>query len=139
MNHPYQSRKQVSGKLANYTIPWSPYVEMDRYLLHSVIPSEGGIFQVFLNRKGQLHQLQTELSWYGGLRNRLRELIDPLYMGHVENREIIQNSQCFARYCLFLSLPDMNDVMHFLCGSEPSGRYDEVFVNERDCYQVRKA
>lgn len=138
MQNPHQTFKQESGTVCRYTLNWSPYVEMDRYLLHSIVPSEGGIFQVFENRRGQLHLLHTEMSHYGGLRNRLRELIDPLYMGHKPDREILENRQCFARYSVFLSIGDMQDVMNYLTGSECSGRYEEITVFERELNQVRR-
>ncbi|QEN07176.1 hypothetical protein EXM22_03920 [Oceanispirochaeta crateris] len=138
MKNPHQSRKNVSGKIAKYTLNWSPYLEMDRYLIHGVVPSEGGIFQIFVNKKGQLHLLHSEMSYYGGLRNRLRELIDPLYMGENIHRKTIEDNQCFVRYSIFLSINDMDDVMHFLTGSNPSGRYEEILVFERESMEVRR-
>lgn len=138
MNNPHQSSKSVSGRTARYTLRWSPYVEMDRYLIHGIVPSEGGIFQVYVNVKGQLHLLHSEMSHYGGLRNRLRELIDPLYMGTVPHKKIMEEKQCFVRYSVLISINDMKDIMHFLTGSESSGRYESVLVNEIESLAVRK-
>jgi hypothetical protein len=138
MQNPHQTYKQISGNTCHYTLNWSPYVEMDRYLVHGIVPSEGGIFQVYVNRKGQLHLIHTELSHYGGLRNRVREMIDPLYMGHNPYKDIIENEQCFVRYSVFISITDMQDVMNYLTGSEDSGRYDDIMVFEKDLLQVRK-
>ncbi len=121
-----------------YTLNWSPYVELDRYLIHGIVPSEGGIFQIFVNRKGQLHLLLTEKSYYGGLRNRIRELMDPLYMGKNIHRQTLDDNQCFVRYSVLLSINDMYDVMHFLTGSQPSDRYEEIYVLEKESMFVRK-
>ncbi len=136
--YPYQGFKELRGKEARYVIPWSPYIEMDRYLLHGIVPSEGGLLQVFVNMRGQLFHLMTELCYYGGLRNRSRELIDPLYVGKIPHKKIIQGHQCFMRYCLFTSMPDMEDIMYYFEGSEPSGRYEEIYVDEKECRKVRK-
>lgn len=138
MQNPHQSGKQVSGDVCQYTLRWSPYVEMDRYLIHGVVPSEGGIFQIYVNNRGQLDLIHTEMSHYGGLRNRVREMMDPLYMGFNPHKETIENNQCFVRYSVFISIGDMQDVMYFLTGSQPSGRYGTILVNEKELNQVRK-
>ncbi len=138
MQNPHQTYKQVSGKIAKFSLNWSPYVEMDRYLVHGIVPSEGGIFQVYVNDRGGLQLIHTEMSHYGGLRNRVRELIDPLYMGNNPIKATVESKQCFVRYSIFISIGDMEDVMHYLTGSEDSGRYDEVLVFERELMQVRK-
>ncbi|MDC7241969.1 MAG: hypothetical protein PQJ50_16560 [Spirochaetales bacterium] len=138
MHNPHQTYKEESGKTARFTLNWSPFVEMDRYLIHGIVPSEGGIFQVFVNDRGGLRLIHTEMSHYGGLRNRVRELIDPLYMGHNPIKKTVEDQQCFVRFSVFISIGDMQDVMNYLTGSEDSGRYDEVLVFEKELMQVRK-
>lgn len=138
MNNPYQSSKEVTGDIVRFSLRWSPYVEMDRYLIHGIVPSEGGIFQIYVNVKGQLHLLHTEMSHYGGLRNRIRELIDPLYMGNNPYKQIIEEKQCFVRYSVFTSINDMADVMHYLTGSESSNRFESIMVMEKDSMSVRR-
>jgi len=138
MNNPFQSSKEISGDTVRISLRWSPYVEMDRYLIHGVVPSEGGIFQLFVNRKGQLLLLHTEMSHYGGLRNRIRELMDPLYMGTNPYKKIIEENQCFVRYSVFTSINDMKDVMHFLTGSEASDRFETILVMEKESMNVRR-
>jgi hypothetical protein len=124
--------------IACFTVSWSPYILMDRFVIHGIVPSEGGIFQVFLKNEKKLELIMVERAFYGGLRNRIRELIDPLYMGYNPFRKEIQEDECYVRYSLVRLQDDMDDLMHFYTGKEATGRYLDIMVDEKEIFQIRK-
>ena len=128
----------VQKGIACFTVNWSPYILMDRYLIHGIVPSEGGIFQIYRKQDNQLNLIMVDRAFYGGLRNRLRELIDPLYMGYNPYREILENEECYARYSLVSLQDDMDDLMYFFTGKDATGRFEDVFVEEKDTLEIRK-
>ncbi len=128
----------VKDGIACYTVKWSPYILMDKYLIHRIVPSEKGIFQVFQKNDRRLDLIMMDKAFYGGLRNRLRELIDPLYMGYNPYRYEIQESSCYLRYSLVSLQDDMDDLLHFFTGIVGTGRYDDIMVEEKELLEVRK-
>ena len=130
--------REIRGGCVCYRIGWSPFIRMDRYLVHAVIPSESGVFQVFRNTGGRLEMLMMDKAYYGGVRNRIRELIDPLYHGFNPYKKEILDSECYVRYSLVSSHGDMEDILHFFTDQTPSGRFESVMVDERETLEIRK-
>lgn len=139
MGNIYQSNLfQVKKNVACFKINWSPFIQMDRFLIHGIVPSDGGIFQIFQKNRGELDLIMVERAFYGGLRNRIRELIDPLYMGYNPYRKEIQEGECYARYALVKLQDDMDDLMYFFTGKGSTGRYEDIMVDEKENFQIRK-
>lgn len=136
---PYDARfvREQRGA-ACYLVRWSPFFLMDPLLIRRIIPSDGGVFQVFERRNRQLEMIMMDRAFYGGLRNRVRELADPLYMGRNPYRKEIQEGECYVRYALTRSQEEMDDLLHYFTGRASSGRYADVMVEEREIFQIRK-
>ena len=128
----------IKNGVGCFTVKWSPYILMDKYLIHKIVPSEKGIYQVFRKQGKSLQLLMMDKAFYGGLRNRLREIIDPLYMGYNPYREEIQESICYLRFTLVSLQDDMDDLLHFFTGHEETGRYEDILVEEKETMEVRK-
>ncbi|OQY34282.1 MAG: hypothetical protein B6241_05290 [Spirochaetaceae bacterium 4572_59] len=129
---------RVKKNIACFRIDWSPFILMDRFLIHGIVPSDGGIFQVFQKINGALELIMVERAFYGGLRNRIRELIDPLYMGYNPFKKEIQEGECYVRYALVRLQDDMDDLMYYYTGKESTGRYKDILVDEKENLQIRK-
>jgi hypothetical protein len=139
MTRPYKSELiRVKENIACFKVCWSPYILMDRFLIHGIVPSEGGIFQVFQKKERKLEMIMVERAFYGGLRNRIRELIDPLYMGYNPFRKEIQEGECYVRFSLIRLQDDMDDLMYYYTGKESTGRYLDILVDEVETFQIRK-
>ena len=139
MSRPYQTiLSRENNGIACFTVHWSPYILMDRFMIHGIVPSDGGIFQVFKKEDRKLEMIMVERAFYGGLRNRIRELIDPLYMGYNPFRKEIQEGECYVRYSLVNLQDDMDDLMHYFTGKPSTGRYTDILVNETETFQIRK-
>jgi len=132
------SLNKVEDGVACFQIRWSPFILMDRYLIHGIVPSEGGLFQIFKKNERRLELIMVERAFYGGLRNRIRELIDPLYMGNNPFKKEIQEGECYVRYSLVRLQDDMDDLMHYFTGKEATGRYDDIMVDEQETFLIRK-
>lgn len=139
MNDPILEKK-VYNNQAYYTVNWSPLIKADTWEVSRKIPSMAGIYELFyMDEYNKLVLLDIDKVWYGGLRNRLRESIDPeLEIKDMERKKILEDHELHCRYCLSNSIPDMSDVLYVYIEScypeweeeEPSGRYKKVFINE---------
>ena len=124
--------------VAFFTVTWSPFILMDRFLVHGIVPSDGGIFQVFQKNGRKLDLIMVERAFYGGLRNRIRELIDPLYMGFNPYRKEIEQGECYVRYSLVSGQDDMDDLVYYFTNKGSTGRYKDIEVNEIENFQIRR-
>ena len=128
----------VRKGIAFFSVTWSPFILMDRYLIHGVVPSDGGIFQIFQKKENRLDLIMVERAFYGGLRNRIRELIDPLYMGFNPYRKEIEHGECYVRFSLVGGQDDMDDLVYFFTGSGATGRYKDIEVEEIENFNIRR-
>ena len=76
-------------------------------------------------------------SWYGGLRNSIRETTDIEIVTDKKRREVLEMYDCYYRYALCNSFGDMQDILYFFSDTyfpkndkEHSGRYNNIFVKE---------
>jgi len=82
----------------HYTVRWSPWGLMDRWVINRLVPSEAGIFQLWVKKRKSLVLLTTEPTYYGGLRNTLREAIDELAHSGERLRDMIADRECWFRF-----------------------------------------
>jgi hypothetical protein len=130
-----------------YTVYWSPLLEADKYLVNKYCPAMAGIVELYyLDEKKKLRVLRREHVWYGGVRGRLREAVDPiLEMKDKALQNLLEKAKLFARYSLSESIPDMEDILFFFDDPpikpqsgvyEDSGRYEKIFVKEINAEKI---
>ena len=122
-------------ELVQYLVWWSPYYKMDRFVVRQVIPSEGGIFQLYYKKNRLLHLIVTDIAFYGGLRNTLREVLDPLSPREIPYKKIVNLEPCYARYSISPSKDVLRNVLHFYTGSETEEKR-EITVAEKDSMKI---
>ncbi len=140
-------RKTEEGPSAYFTIKWSKIRKADKYDIHKAVPAMGGMCELYYkDKEGKLNLFCVSRSWYGGLRSNIRELTDPLIEKDPHRLKILleHKDEIYYRYSLTESLNDMNDVLFFFMSlyapdvrvAEPSGRYEQIFVNEVDADKI---
>ena len=131
---------------AYFAIHWSRLFPMDKHTVRGKIPSEPGIFEVYHYRGGPTADLVgRSRAYYGGLRNTLRGLIDPISPYPLNGELLPPGEQHLARYAILESSDDMDDILFFFAGrdemedpdQEHSGRYEFIYVKEIDPEPVR--
>lgn len=103
------------------------------------IPSTAGIYEVYRYGGGPTAEIiGRSRAYYGGLRNTMRGLIDPISPYPLNGKLLPENAKHLVRYALMDSPDDMNDILFFFAGrdeyedpdQEHSGRYEFVYVKE---------
>jgi hypothetical protein len=100
MSDRWEIVRETGPGIVNYTVRWSPWGSMDRWVINRRVPSEAGLFQLWVMEGRGLSLLTTELTYYGGLRNTLREMIDELAPSGERHRKLIAGRECWFRYSL---------------------------------------
>ncbi|WP_455382728.1 hypothetical protein [Salinispira pacifica] len=143
--------KSVAKENAYYTVTWSSLRRADKFEILKAVPSVSGIFELyFVDRARTLNFIDVYRAWYGGVRNALRELTDPLITRVPGLRDLAKQRSLVYRYSLSNSSADIADVLYFFKGARKpadsgaadqapgisagpvnhSGRYRYVYVNE---------
>lgn len=138
--------KTVKRENVYYTLNWSRLMEADKYSVNKGTPAMAGIIELyFLDEYKKLRILRREHVWYGGVRSRLREAVDPtLELKDKPLQKLLEKSKLFCRYTLSESIPDMSDIIFFLPNApvrpggetDHSGRYKKIFVNEVNAEKI---
>jgi hypothetical protein len=111
----------------------------EKFDINNVVPAVSGIYELyFMDEKRGLNILKMDCAWYGGLRNTLRNITDPLPGRQILPPELLKIYDCYYRYTQSDSYNDMNDVLFFFQGlgrpvpadQEHSGRYNDIYVKE---------
>lgn len=132
--------KRIRGGDAYYTINWSPLEEINKYRIMSSVPSMSGIFELYyLDESKTLNIFCLSRAWYGGIRNTVREMCDPISLRYPEYRSFFSEHPVILRYALSDSFQDMADILYFFFSSgvlqtresEASGRYGDIYVKEQ--------
>jgi len=92
-------REELSDAVL-YTIHWSPWGLMDRWVINRLVPSEAGMFQLWSLKGRNLLLLATEPAYFGGLRSNLREIIDNLAPAGERMRKRIKDQECWFRFSI---------------------------------------
>ena len=127
-------RKKESSEGLKYTVSWSPWGAMDRWVVNRMVPSEAGIFQLWVHRKRELVPLITEMNYYGGLRNTLREVLDDMAPAGGRLREKIGGRECWFRYSTCPILDDLQNLQNWYTAAHGCTDSDEneILVQEID-------
>jgi hypothetical protein len=132
--------KRVDEDAVYYLIHWSNLRKADKYEINGSVPSVAGIFELYyMDDHKSLRLMMVAKAWYGGLRNKLRKLTDASLERDPRRRTILDRYECYYRYAVTNSYPDMSDILYFFGESklpanhpfEPSGRYVDIFVDEK--------
>lgn len=131
--------KEVDAGNAYFTLAWSPILKADRHQIIGSVPAVAGLFELYYQDKsGGLNLFHLGNAWYGGLRSWIRGATDPDVESHPGRRKILGTFPIYYRYSMSNSHPDIQDVLFFLGDTynpennphHPSGRYENIFVNE---------
>jgi len=138
-------KKRVDRDRVFFTISWSRLAKGDRYQIIQTVPSEAGIFELYvMDEKGKLNLFHVGKSWYGGLRNEIRARTDPSLEKDPARKAILEEADCWYRWSLASDSDDMADILWFFVQTyfpqrtdlRPSGRYASVFVKEVDADKI---
>jgi hypothetical protein len=131
--------KEIKGRNAYFTVSWSRLCKADKYVVTRSVPSEAGIYELYyMDEKEKLCLFHLGKSWYGGLRNEIRQRVDVELEKDPRRRELLEEHDCWYRWSLLSSSDDMDDILFFFAqtylpgmkGVHHSGRYAQVFVKE---------
>jgi hypothetical protein len=97
-----------------------------------------------MDEKKKLNLFHAGKSWYGGLRNEIRQHMDPELTRDGKRRAILEEHECWYRWSLVSNIEDMADLLFFFAQTylpgtpsvHPSGRYAHVFVKEVDADRI---
>lgn len=130
--------KQEDKSDVYFSVYWSKLRKAEKYDIASVVPSVGGIYELYyMDDRKKLNLMFIDWVWYGGLRSRLRKITDPELIYEPKHKKILETHDCYYRYSLSGSSSDMKDVLYFFGKThfpendfEHSGRYDTIFLEE---------
>ncbi len=131
-------KKREDGRDVYFSVYWSKFRKAEKYDIVTVVPSVGGIYELYyMDDKKKLNLMFVDWVWYGGLRSRLRKITDPVLIYEPEHRKILEQYDCYYRYSMSSSSMDMKDVIFFFGKThfpdrdfDHSGRYDNIFLTE---------
>jgi hypothetical protein len=138
-------QKKEKARNAYFTVSWSRLKKADKYDIVKSVPSEAGIYELYyMDDKGKLCLFHVGKSWYGGLRNELRERTDAEMERDAARKEILEERDCYYRWSLLSSSDDMADLLFFFAQTwqpgtttvHASGRYEHIYVNEVDADKI---
>lgn len=105
--------KAIRQTNAVFTVRWSPLIEADIYTVAKYVPAMSGIMEIyFMDSSRVLNLLRREAVWYGGLRSRLRETVDPeLEKDDLILKKLLTDADLYYRFTLCDSYKDMGDIL----------------------------
>ncbi|HUX52145.1 MAG TPA: hypothetical protein VMW73_15230 [Spirochaetia bacterium] len=150
MNEPLIT-KRIKDDDAFFTVQWSTLKRAEKFEILASVPSVSGIVELYFEDSNHtLNYIDMYRAWYGGLRNVLRELVDPTIAREAGLRELAKRRVLVYRYSMSNSHADISDVLYFFANvrkrqpvqtgapgvprdsspTEPSGRFRYIYVNE---------
>ena len=133
MKDSWKTQKDIRGDQVMYVIDWSPWGTMDRWIINRRVPSEAGLFQLWVKEGKNFALLVTEPTYYGGLRNSLREIIDEMAPSGARLRDMIADRECLFRFTVNPSRDQLKELSDWFVsggGVDEEGR--DILVNERE-------
>ncbi len=125
-------QQEIRGEEVNFTVRWSPWGSMDRWVINRLVPSEAGLFQLWAIEGRGLVLITTEQTYYGGLRNTLREVIDEMAPSGQNLRNLILERECWFRFSTSPSREQLQSLKRWF--DDGDGARDEkkreIFVQE---------
>ncbi|NOY10458.1 MAG: hypothetical protein GXP33_16615, partial [Spirochaetes bacterium] len=131
--------KKIDGTNVYYTVRWSKFAKAEKYSIITGVPGMSGIFELYYqDKKKKLNLFRVQRAWFGGLRNAIRAVSDPLLETDVKIKDILENHVCYYRYSVLESYKDLADVLFFFSETyfpkryavESSGRFLKIFLQE---------
>jgi hypothetical protein len=143
--------KSTRNSDAYFTVRWSRLRQAEKFDILNSVPSVSGILELYyVDERKTLNYIDMYRAWYGGLRNALRELVDPTIAKQQGFRELAKRRALVYRYAMSNSHADISDVLYFFsevrkkqpaqstavgaagdaAPAESSGRYRYIYVNE---------
>jgi len=122
-------REELEDKM-HYTIYWSPWGVMDRWVINRLIPSEAGIFQLWILKTKNLLLLKTETAYFGGVRNGLREIVDNLAIAGERLRKLINGRECWFRFSISPVREYLEDLNSWFSQGFHEDNEREIYVRE---------
>ncbi|PIE04799.1 MAG: hypothetical protein CSA76_02340 [Spirochaetales bacterium] len=98
MKDRWEIHREIHQDEVQYTVDWSPWGSMDRWVINRMVPSEAGLFQLWLREDKNFFLRVTEPTYFGGLRNSLREVIDELAPSGRRLRLMLEGRECRFRF-----------------------------------------
>ncbi|MDC7218662.1 MAG: hypothetical protein PQJ59_01915 [Spirochaetales bacterium] len=133
MTETYAIHRRIRGEDSYYKLRWSPYYRLEKYLIRNKVPAESAVYQIYYRESYNLVLLETNLAFYGGVRETFAELIDSLSPRFYPHRDILLNGECYGRFALSPHKEFLEDVKAYLNNEEvPDERTGEIFVEEID-------
>ncbi len=115
--------KQVKDTTAYFTVRWSRVYPADKRLINEKVPSVGGIFELYaVDKNNTLNLIGRGRAYYGGVRNTLRDFIDPLFPRSLGGIPVPHDVKLAFRYSCTASHEDMSDVLFFFAARAPRSR-----------------
>ena len=129
--------RQVRGDEVQFTVRWSPWGSLDKWVINRIVPSEAGLFQLWVMQGSGLVLLTTEPTYYGGLRNSLREVIDEMAPSGDRLRQLIGDRETWFRYSTTPIREHLELLKAWFAGGEEIVDDDkrEVVTNEVETYR----
>lgn len=117
-----------------FTLRWSPWGSMDKWVINRIVPSESGIFQLWVKEGWGIVLLRTEIAFYGGLRSILRETIDDMAPAGRRMRNLIAGKEAWFRFSLSSSREHLDMLKQHFANSADTLEVTEsaILVNERE-------
>lgn len=141
MSERWKTTKEIFQGELQFTLGWSPWGLMDKWVINRRIPSEAGLFQIWIQDKRGFSLLISELAYFGGLRNTLHEAVDEAAFAGKPLRDKIGERQAWFRFSTLNSQKDLRLILKWLKNTEirndivdHQGR--PVLVNEVDDYRI---
>ncbi|MCL1911213.1 MAG: hypothetical protein FWG13_03300 [Leptospirales bacterium] len=137
--------KRILDNKAYYKIWWSPLEKYDRHILSRLMPEMPGIAGLFIKEGDELFPLLFLGCWQDGIRDLVKNFMDPLSIHYKELRGEIEKKtemeDIHIAYTVIETSPkDIQDVLHCLIQTHRpannsqsfsnSGRYKNVYVEE---------
>lgn len=137
MHENWDIHHEIRGEEVNFTLKWSPWGSMDRWVINRLVPSEAGMFQLWVIEGRGLVLITTEQTYYGGIRNTLREVIDEMAPPGKRLRTLINGRECWFRFSISPIREHLQNLKTWF--DEGDGAIDEekreIFVHEIEAFR----
>jgi hypothetical protein len=132
-------KRVEKNKDVYYTVNWSKLKKTDKFDIIKTVPAFAGIYEIYhMDKYKKLNLLSASSCWHTGLRETLREKVDPLLEEDPKKKYILTSHTCYYRYSIVESYNDILDIMFFIekrlypnvQGLKSSERYDSIYIKE---------
>ncbi|MEL3906476.1 MAG: hypothetical protein P1P65_05545 [Treponema sp.] len=132
-------KEEDSKNNVYYTLRWTALTGADKYKITTAVPAVAGVYELYyMDSRKRLNLLAITHAWYGGLRSRLRQAVDPFDTHDRALRALLEECPLYYRYSCSDSFGDLLDIVWFLhtvyfpddVRVQHSQRYRKIFLQE---------